>query len=222
MDPPAPSGAVAKKKGAENPNKVQQPNKKKGSGKKRKPARKKTPAKSAKRARRKDKTLKPATGVLAVPINASDHGSVLDDVGKAGGKATKKGKKSNKGKRRVGKAQAEPSGSGGGVGGGHLPVSGNIATDEVIRNESDEGLDGPRRSNDGGEDGEAGGAKAHLLDQKESHYSDWQLEAEPETEVGEENVEDAADVANIVNWEHYGLMFEEYCLTREVNYTKKQ
>jgi len=221
MDPPAPVDA-AKKKGAENPNKVQQPNKKKGLGKKRKPPRKKASGKGAKRARRKDKTLKPATGVPTVPVDGSDHGSVLHDVGKAGGKTTKKSKKSNKGKPRViSKAQAEPSGSGGGVGDGDLPVSGNNATDEVVRNKSDNGLYSPRRGNDGGEDGEAGGAKAHLLDQKESHHSDWQLEAEPETEVGEENVEDTADVANIVNWEHYGLMFEEYCLTREVNYTKK-
>jgi len=47
------------------------------------------------------------------------------------------------------------------------------------------------------------------------------LQAQAQAEVGEENVEDTADIADLINWEHYGLMFEEYCLTREVNYTKR-
>jgi len=224
-----PSG-TGETKPADDAKKVQKPDKKKGLKKKRKRPRKEAPNKRAKGSGGKNKALKPAVGVAAVHVNPANHKPVLTDVGQGHKKARKKAVKKNQKKAPVAsvasvaqvagkKKKRKPAKPRKAVGNGNLPVSGNALTEKIVREESSPHLDGPRKGNDGGALGEHGAAQFHPIDQKEAHDGDRQLEQEPEAEVGEEHVPvfSQVDKERLINWEHFALMYEEDCLTKEVN-----
>ena len=207
---------------SDNSDAVKGSNQKKRPKKKRQPTGDKTTNKAAKRARRKNKTLKSSTSVNGtVKVNSSDHAGVKADVGvgskKAGQKRVKKNKKKTAAvvlKQKIGK----PTQSRQPVGDSNLPVSLNAATDDVLGEKGRQGLDGPRKGDQGGSLGELRRAEPDLLDEKVSHHCDRDLEEQAEAEVAEEHVSIPTKVGEdtLINWEHYSLAYEEYCLTKEV------
>lgn len=212
-----------KAKPTDDTNKVKKPNKKKRLKKKRKATGKEAPNKRAKGSGGKHKALKPAVGVAAVGVDPSNHKPVLTDVGQGHKKARKKPVKKNQKKAAapVGgkKKKRKPAKSGKAVSNGNLPVSGNALTEKVVREESSPHLDGPREGNDGGGLGKHNTAQFHPIDQKEAHHSYRELQEKTEAEIGTEHVPVLPEVnkERLTNWEHFALMYEEDCLTKEVN-----
>ena len=197
--------------------------KEKGLNKKRKKPRKKTPNKSPKRAKSKHKALKPPAAVKsAVKMNAPNHGGVKTNVGvgsaKTGQKGVEKDKKKSPPVIRK-KKKRKPAKSSKPVGAGNLKAPLQTLADKVLGDEGSQGLDGPRESDEGGSFSQFGGAEAKIVNEKVTHYGDGNLQKETETEIADEHVEIALDVGEntLINWEHFSLVYEEYCLTKEVN-----
>ena len=207
---------------SENSGAVKDGNQKKRLNKKRKPAGHKAANKAAKRARSKNKTLKPSAPVNGtVKVNSSDHAGVKADIGVGSKKTGKKGVKKNKKKAPavvVEEKKGKPAQPGQAVGSSDLYVPPNAAADNVLGQEGRQRLDGPRKGDQGGSLGKLRRAEPDLLDEKVSHHGDRNLQEQAEAEVAEEHVSIPAEVANdtLINWEHFSLAYEEYCLTKEV------
>lgn len=207
---------------SDNSGAVEDGNKKKRLNKKRKPAGHKAPNKAAKRARSKNKTLKPSAPVNGtVKVNSSDHAGVKADIGVGSKKTGKKGVKKNKKKASavvVEEKKGKPAQPRQAVGSSDLYVPPNAAADNVLGQEGRQRLDGPRKGDQGGSLGKLSRAKPDLLDEKVAHDGDRNLQEQAEAEVAEEHVSIPAEVGNdtLINWEHFSLAYEEYCLTKEV------
>ncbi len=217
MDAPV-AAPLLKPPPAPNANKVKQSDDKKGLSNKRKRAGEKASKKASKRPRSKNKALKPPVGVAAVGINASNHDTVLTNVGEghkvAGKKRTKKNKKSSSGKKK----QSKPRKPRKPVPKTNLSRPPEAFTKEIVGKESGQGFDSPREANDGGGLSEVSAPEMQFIHEKKSHYGDWQLEQETEGKIDEKNVEILSNVRTerMINWEHFALMYEEHCLTNEV------
>ena len=201
---------------------VQQGNEKKRAKKKRKRPRKKASNKSTKSSGGKGKTLQaplPVNGTVA--MDSTDHAGVKADIGVGSKKTGKKGVKKNKKKAPavvVEEKKGKPAQPGQAVGSSDLYVSANAAADNVLGQEGRQGLDGPRKGDQGGSLGKLRRAEPDLFDEKVAHYGDRNLQEQAEAEVAEEHVSIPAEVGNdtLINWEHFSLAYEEYCLTKEV------
>ena len=162
--------------------------------------------------------MKPSVGVAAVGVDSSNHDPVLTDVGKghkvARQKSTKKNKKGGAGKKK----QSKPRKPRKAVPKGNLTGPPEAFTKHIVGQESGQRLDSPREPDDGGGLSKVSAAKMQLVHEEEAHYGDWQLQEEPEGKVDQKNVPVVSNVGTerMINWEHFALMYEEYCLTNEV------
>lgn len=206
-----------------NSDKVKHCDQKKGLEKKRKKSRKKASDKSTKRSKSKNKALKPPTAVkTAVKVNAPDHGGVKANVSvgaeKTGKKSVKKRKKKPSSVPRK-KKKGEPAKASKSVGDGNLKAPLQAPADNILGNKGGDRLDGPRESNQRSDLGEFSGSKSQGVYEEISHDSYGGLQEEPQAEVTGQHVEVAIDVGKntLINWEHFSLIYEEYCLTKEVN-----
>ena len=202
---------------------VQQGNEKKRAKKKRKRPRKKASNKSTKSSGGKGKTLQaplPVNG--AVAMDSTDHAGVKANVSVGGKKTGKKRVKPNK----VGgssvprkKQKRAPAKSRKTVGNGNLNPPLNATAHDVLGEKSGNGLDRPRESDQSGKLGQLTGAQPDGVDQKKAHDGDRKLQEKPEAEVAEQHVPVFSDIekSTLINWEHFSLAYEEYCLTKEVS-----
>lgn len=191
--------------------------------KKRKQPRKKTPNKAPKRSKSQHKALKPSVAVKgAVKVNAPNHGGVKANVGvgsaKAGQESKKKGKKKPSSVVRK-KKKSRPADSRKTVGAGNLKPALQAPADNVLGDEGGQGFDGPREGDKGGGLGQLGGAKAEAVHKEIAHDGHGALQEKAQREVAQEHVQVALEVgeSTLINWEHFSLVYEEYCLTKEVN-----
>ena len=195
-------------------------------GKKRKGSGKKASEQASKRSRSENKALQSTVPVsAAVPSNASNHARIQADVGKRVKKTSKKSQQ--KGKRKAAasttgagkKKKAKPTNSRKRKGTGDLKAPLDAPADNVFGDESGQGFDGPRESYQGCNLSELGGAEAEIVDEKVAHYRYGSLQEQAEAEIAEEHVPVAPEVgpSSLINWEHFSLVYEEYCLTKEVN-----
>ena len=205
------------------PNQVQQGNEKKRAKKKRKRPRKKASNKSAKGSGGKGKTLQaplPVDG--AVTVNSTDHAGVKANVSVGGKKTGKKRVKPNKvdgssvPRKKQKRAPAKPRKT---VGNSNLNPALNATAHDVLGEKSGDGLDRPRERDQSGKLGQLTGAQPNGVDQKKTHDGDWKLQEKPEAEVTEQHVPVFSDIekSTLINWEHFSLAYEEYCLTKEVS-----
>lgn len=201
-----------------NSNNVKEGNKKKRVAKKRKSTGKKTPNKAPKRARSQNKGLKPSLSVNALKtVDPSDHGGILADVGKGRKKRRKKPVKKDSKKVVVKKKKSKPTESTEAVGKGNLNVSAEKSANDLLGEESGYGLDGPREANNSSNFSNFSGAEVTLFDQKVAHDSNGDCQKQPEGKIAEQHVTVGNQVLRLINWEHFGLIFEEYCMCTEVS-----
>ena len=206
-------------------NDVKKADQKKGNAKKRKQTGQKASKKPSKRPRSENKTLKPAVPVtVGVKPNSSDHACVKADIGEGVKKAGKEGKKNTARKsctadKAARKKKPKPRKAGKAVGKSNLSPPLNASTDKVLGEEGREGLDGPRESDQSSYLGELCGTEAEVIDEKIAHNGYRNLQEKAQTEVTEEHVPVVVEVgeSTLINWEHFSLVYEEYCLTKEVN-----
>ena len=149
---------------------------------------------------------------------------VKTDVSKGVKKTGKKSQKKATGKLSGGekvarKKKPKPRKTGKPVGKSNLKTPLNAATDNVLGEKSSERFDSPRESDQSSYLSEICGAEPKIVDEKISHYGYGDLKEQPETEVTEEHVPVLVEVgeSTLINWEHFSLVYEEYCLTKEVN-----
>ena len=212
------AGQSSKPPATENPNKMEKSNKEKGVVKKRKAPRKKAANKAPKRPRRQNEGLKaspPVDGFSAV--NPSNHGSVLADVSKGRKKRRKKPGKKNEKKVIVKKQKRKPAESTKGVSKGNLDIPAQELTDNLFREESGDGLDGPRKGDNSSNLGNFGGSEVAVVHQEISHNGDRELQKEPKGEIAQQHVPVANQVLRLINWEHFGLIFEEHCMCTDLS-----
>ena len=201
---------------------VKKGDKEKGLNKKRKKPRKKASNKSPKRAKSKHKTLKPPAAVKSVvKVNAPNHGGVKADVGVGSAKTCKKGVE--KGKKKPPavvrkKKKRKPTKSSKPVGAGNLEAALQAPADDVLGDKGGQGLDGPWKGDEGSSLRDFGGAESEVVDKKITHHGDGRGQEETKAEVADEHVQITLDVgeSTLINWEHFSLVYEEYCLTKEV------
>lgn len=217
-----PNGQNVQPPATENPNKVKKTNKQKRVSKKRKAPGKKTPNKAPKRARGKNKGLQPSLPVDSLTtVNSSNHGSVLTNVSKGRKKARQKPKKKDNKKVVSVKQKRKPAKAGKAVSDSNLDVSTDNPTDDFFGKKSGEGLHCPREGDYTSDVGQLGGIESAFFNQKVAHDSYRDSEKKPQTEVAEQHVPVGKQVLRLINWEHFGLIFEEYCMCTEVSMSKK-
>lgn len=203
----------------EDPNNVKQSNESKGMSKKRKSTGQNASKKASKRPRSENKTLKPTVSVGAVHVDSSNHKAVLTDVGKGHKKARKKPVKKNRKKLAGGKKKnSKPRQSSEAVAKGNLSIPSEAFAEKIVGHESSDGFHGPREGNDGGVLSKISASQMHRIDKEEPHDGNRQLQEETKRKVHEEHVPVLSKVSQerLINWEHFALMYEEYCLTTEV------
>jgi hypothetical protein len=202
---------------------VKNSNEKKGAIKKRKKSGQKASNKPSKRSRGKNKTLKPPVAVVgAVSVNASDHAGVQTDVGKGVKKTGKKRAKNHKPKSVAvlgNKKKRQPAKSSKTKGACDLKPPLDATADNALGEKGRQGFDSPRKGDKRGDFGEFGGSEAEMIYEKIAHDGHGGLQKEPQGEVAEEHVPVVVEVgqSTLINWEHFSLVYEEYCLTKEVN-----
>jgi hypothetical protein len=155
-------------------------------------------------------------------MDSTDHAGVKANVSVGGKKTGKKRVKPNK----VGgssvprkKQKRAPAKSRKTVGNGNLNPPLNATAHDVLGEKSGNGLDRPRESDQSGKLGQLTGAQPDGVDQKKAHDGDRKLQEKPEAEVAEQHVPVFSDIekSTLINWEHFSLAYEEYCLTKEVS-----
>ena len=197
---------------------VKQSNKKKRVAKKRKPTGNKASTKATKRPRSQNKGLKSSSSVNSLKtVDPSNHSSILTDVSKGRKKRRKKPVKKNEKKVVVKKHKCKPADSAKGIGKSNLDIPAQEFTDNLLGKESGHGLDGPREANNCGNFSNLSGAEMTLLNQEVSHNSNGDCQKEPEGEIAKQHVTVGKQVLRLINWEHFGLIFEEYCMCTEVS-----
>tara|TARA_B100000519_G_scaffold201256_1_gene216316 strand:- start:1884 stop:2585 length:702 start_codon:yes stop_codon:yes gene_type:complete len=229
MDPPSAllDGLRPQAQATGNADKMAKGNAKKSNGSKKcKQTRKKAPNKASKGARGKDKALKAPSAVsVAVAVDASNHASVLTDVGKGDKKAGKRPVKKRQKKRSASSAPAggkkkkpKPAQSRKGVSKSNLSAPAKALADELLAEKGGGGLHGPRKGKEGGDAGEHGGSQLHAIDKKEAHDGYGQLQEQAEAEVTGEDLKVLPEIPTdrLTNWEHFALIYEEYSMTQEV------
>ena len=192
-----------------------------GRKKQRKRPRKKTPDKSSKGAGSKDKALQPSVAMSGAAVDSTDHAGVKGDVGVGGKNA---GKKSTSKRRKPPssvmpkKKKRKPAQPRKPVGDGNLSVPLDNATDKIFGQESREGFDGPREGNQSSYLRKLSCSEPNLIHKEIPHDSDRYLQEKAKAEVAEEHVPVPVEVGEctLINWEHFSLAYEEYCLTKEV------
>ena len=201
-----------------NADNVKQSNKKKRVAKKRKPPRNKASTKATKRPRSQNKGLKSSPSVNPLKtVDPSNHSSILTDVSKGRKKRRKKPVKKDSKKVVVKKQIRKPTDSTKGICKSNLDIPAQELTNNLLGEESGHGLDGPREADNSSNLGNLSGAKVTLLDQEISHNSNGDCQKEPEGEVAKQHVTVGNQVLRLINWEHFGLIFEEYCMCTEVS-----
>lgn len=203
---------------------MKQPNNSKAMPRKRKGSANKSSNKRSKRSKTKTETLQSTLSVKDIALNSTDHSPILNNVGPTKKKTAKKSAPKKKRKASAKKRKNTPAKSTKSVGNSNLPVTlealneGIPGSDYTVTEEGGYGFNSPGEAYETGDLGQVPRTEAEFVNHIVPHNSDGTLQQESEHEVQQEESDVLADVEEdiLTNWEHYGLLIEEYFMAADV------